>query len=153
MQIFHLSVIMITIQFRSLYFLSIYIMAQIKKDDITFEIQDELQVKYPELIQLILATESMDNDERQYWFDIMPSMTDAQIDRLYDILETERRKLAELEVKYQKEIKALNEKHLIEWQEVQMKEAKKKVEKVKSEDAKKGKQEDPDEILAMLNDL
>ncbi len=125
-------------------------MAQIQKDDITFTITDELQAKYPELIELIIATESMDNDERQYWFDIMPSMTDTQIDRLYDILETERKKLWELEVKYQKEIKTLNEKHLIEWQEMQVKEGKKKVAAAKQEE---GKQEDPDEILAMLNDL
>jgi len=118
-----------------------------------FQIADELQAKYPELIELIIKTESMDDDERQYWFDIMPSMTDAQIDRLFDILETERRKLQELEVKYQKEIKALNEKHLIEWQEVQMKEAKKKAQAVKAADEKNSKKEDPDEILAMLNDL
>lgn len=128
-------------------------MAQIQKNDKTFQITDELQAKYPELIQLILATESMDDDERQYWFDIMPSMTDAQIDRLYDILETERRKLQELEVKYQKEIKALNEKHLIEWQEMQVKEGKAKVAAAKAQDAKTSKDEDPDEILAMLNDM
>ena len=127
-------------------------MGQIKKDDITFQITDELQAKYPDLITLIIATESMDNDERQYWFDIMPSMTDTQVDRLYDILETERKKLSELEVKYQKEIKTLNEKHLIEWQEMQVKEWKKKVAAAKAEDANQ-KQEDPDEILAMLNDL
>jgi len=126
-------------------------MAQIQKDDMTFTITDELQAKYPELIELIIATESMDNDERQYWFDIMPSMTDTQIDRLYDILETERKKLSELEVKYQKEIKTLNEKHLIEWQEMQVKEGKKKVAAAQAEDKKT--QEDPDEILAMLNDL
>ncbi len=126
-------------------------MAQIQKDETTFQITDELQAKYPELIQLIIATESMDNDERQYWFDIMPSMTDTQIDRLYDILETERKKLQELEVKYQKEIKTLNEKHLIEWQEMQVKEGKKKVAAAKAEEG--GKQEDPDEILSMLNDL
>ena len=118
-----------------------------------FQISEEIQAKYPELIELIVKTESMDDDERQYWFDIMPSMTDAQIDRLFDILETERRKLQELEVKYQKEIKALNEKHLIEWQEVQMKEAKKKAQAVKVADEKNSKKEDPDEILAMLNDL
>lgn len=128
-------------------------MGNIQKNDKTFQISDEIQAKFPELIELIIATESMDDDERQYWFDIMPSMTDAQIDRLYDILETERRKLQELEVKYQKEIKALNEKHLIEWQEVQMKEAKKKAQAVKAEDEKNTKKEDPDEILAMLNDL
>jgi Spy/CpxP family protein refolding chaperone len=109
-------------------------MAQIQKGDTTFQITDELQAKFPELIKLIIATESMDDDERQYWFDIMPSMTDAQIDRLYDILETERKKLQELEVKYQKEIKTLNEKHLIEWQEMQVKEGKKKVAAAKAEE-------------------
>ncbi len=124
-------------------------MAQIKKEDKNFVIADDLQAKFPELIKLILATESMDDDERQYWFDIMPSMTDPQIDRLYDILETERKKLQELEVKYQKEIKSLNEKHLIEWQELQVKEGKKKVADAKKDE----KEEDPDEILAMLNDL
>jgi len=128
-------------------------MATIQKDEVTFQITDELQAKYPELVQLIISTESMDNDERQYWFDIMPSMTDPQIDRLYDILETEKKKLQELEVKYQKEIKSLNEKHLIEWQEMQVKEGKKKVAEAKAEDEKDKKQEDPDEILAMLNDL
>ena len=126
-------------------------MAQIQKDDITFELSDEIQAKYPELITLIIATESMDNDERQYWFDIMPSMTDPQIDRLYDILETEKKKLQELEVKYQKEIKSLNEKHLIEWQELQVKEWKKKVAAAKAEDKKT--EENPDEILSMLDDL
>lgn len=126
-------------------------MAQITQGETSFQITEELQAKYPELIKLILATESMDDDERQYWFDIMPSMTDAQIDRLYDILETERKKLQELEVKYQKEIKALNEKHLIEWQEMQSKEAKKKVAQAQAEDSQTD--EDPDEILAMLNEL
>jgi len=114
-----------------------------------FNITEELQVKYPELITLILATESMDDDERQYWFDIMPSMTDDQIDRLFNILETEKKKLEELEVKYQKEIKDLNEKHLIEWQEFQMKDSKKKI---KAQEAK-DKKEDPEDILAALNDL
>jgi len=127
-------------------------MVVIKKGEIDFTISDDLQAKYPELIELIVATESMDNDERQYWFDIMPSMTDPQIDRLFDILETEKKKLQELEVKYQKEIKSLNEKHLIEWQELQVKEWKKKVAAAKAED-EQDKKEDPDEILAMLNDL
>ena len=89
-------------------------MAQIVKDGYTFTILDEIQSQYGELINLVLNTESMDNNEKQYWFDILPSMTDEQIDRLFDILETERKKLEELEVKYQEEIKTLNEKHLIE---------------------------------------
>lgn len=126
-------------------------MAQVQKGDKTFQILDELQAKYPELVKLIVHTESMDDDERQYWFDIMPSMTDSQIDRLYDILETERKKLEELEVKYQKEIKTLNEKHLIEWQEMQIKEGKQKIAKAQAQDKKD--EGNPDEILDMLNDI
>jgi hypothetical protein len=126
-------------------------MADIKHNGTTFYISDEIQTKYPELIKLILETESMDDDERQYWFDIMPSMTDSQVDRLYNILETEKKKLEELEVKYQKEIKSLNEKHLIEWQEFQMKKAKDKVAEAKKNE--KSDEQDPDDVLAMLNDM
>jgi len=124
-------------------------MAEIKQKDKTFYIDDEIQANYPELIKLVLATESMDDEERQYWFDILPSMTDDQVDRLFNILETERRKLEELEVKYQEEIKSLNEKHLIEWQEFQSKDNKRKI----SEAEKNDNNEDPDDVLKMLNDL
>lgn len=124
-------------------------MAELKNNWKTFQIADEIQAQYGELIKLILATESMDDDERQYWFDIMPSMTDNQIDRLFNILETERKKLEDLEVKYQNEIKQLNEKHLIEWQEFQMKDSKKKIAKQEAND----KKEDADDVLNMLNDL
>ena len=126
-------------------------MADVKHNWTTFYIGDEMQTKFPELIKLILNTESMDDDERQYWFDIMPSMTDSQVDRLYNILETEKKKLEELEVKYQKEIKSLNEKHLIEWQEFQMKKAKDKVSKAQAKDKEDDK--DPDDVLKMLNDM
>jgi hypothetical protein len=123
-------------------------MAEITQNGKTYQIDEEVQVKFPELIKMILLTESMDDDERQYWFDIMPSMTDDQIDRLFNILDTERRKLEELEMKYQDEIKNLNEKHLIEWQEFQMKDSKKKIAKAEAAEA-----DDADEVLQMLNDL
>lgn len=76
-----------------------------------------LESGFPELVKLIAKTESMGFGEKQYWIDILPKMEDSQIDRLFDILDTERRKLEELETKYQEEIKNLNEKHLVEWQE------------------------------------
>ena len=116
-----------------------------------FKISDEIQAKYPELIKLILKTESMEDDERQYWFDIMPSMTDEQIDRLFNILDTERKKLAALEEKYKKEIKQLNEKHLIEWQEFQLKDSKSKIKAAEAKDKKE--ETEADDILAMLDDL
>lgn len=124
-------------------------MAEIKHNNKIFYIDDEIQAEYPELIKLVLATESMDNEERQYWFDIMPSMNDSQIDKLFNILETERKKLEELELKYQEEIKSLNEKHLVEWQEFQLKDAKKKISQAEKNDWT----DDPDEVLKMLNNL
>lgn len=127
-------------------------MATIQNNGKTFNISDEMQAKYPELIKLILNTESMDDDERQYWFDIMPSMTDSQIDRLFNILETEKKKLEDLEVKYQKEIKSLNEKHLIEWQEFQIKQNKQVIAKAKAEEQNE-EQQNPDDVLKMLNDI
>lgn len=93
----------------------------------------------------------MDDQERQYWFDILPSMSDEQIDRLFDILDTEKKKLEQLESSYQKEIKSLNEKHLVEWQAFQVKDNKQKIAKAQAEDAKN--EQDPDDILNMLNNL
>ena len=128
-------------------------MATIKQKWKDFTIPDNIQSEYPELIKLILATDSMDDNERQYWFDILPSMTNEQIDRLYDILDTEKRKLDNLEKKYQDEIKNLNEKHLIEWQDFQIKKANKKVIEAKDKDKATNGEEDPDDILKMLNDM
>jgi hypothetical protein len=131
----------------NLYIFKLNNMAEIKHNSKTFYVSDEIQLQYGELIKLILNTESMDDEERQYWFDIMPSMNEEQVDRLFNILETERKKLEELETKYQDEIKTLNDKHLIEWQEFQMKDSKKKIRDEENAD----NEEDPDELLKMLN--
>lgn len=76
-----------------------------------FVIPEEMQRKYPDVVELVRNSESIDNNEKQYWYDIMPSMTEEQIGRLRNILETERRQLEELNVKYQEEIKKLNRTH------------------------------------------
>lgn len=121
-------------------------MATIQQGQITFVILDEIEQKYPELIKLILATESMDDAERQYWFDILPSMNDDQVKRLYDILETERQKLDELEQKYQKEIETLNEKHSNEWQAYQIKKQKDAIAAQEASD-KTSQKEDANAVL------
>jgi hypothetical protein len=112
-------------------------MAQVVQNDFTFTILDEIQLKYPELIELVLGSESIDNNEKQYWFDILPSMTNDQIDRLFNILMTERKQLEELNIKYQEEIKTLNEKHLIQWQSLQSQKAKEKIEAAEKTDTSK----------------
>lgn len=125
-------------------------MSQITRDDFTFTILDEIQIKYPELVELILGSESIDNNEKQYWFDILPSMTDEQVDRLFNILMTERRQLEELNLKYQEEIKTLNEKHLIEWQSLQSQKAKQQVQQAEKTDTSKS---DAADTLGLLGNL
>lgn len=88
----------------------------IRIGNINFVVSSDIQKKHPELVKLVLGSESINNEEKQYWFDILPSMTDEQVDRLYNILETERRQLLELNLKYQEEITSLNAKHLREAQ-------------------------------------
>ena len=124
-------------------------MAEINHNWKIFNVSDEMQAQYNELVKLIIETESMDDDEKQYWFDIMPSMTDDQIDRLFNILDTEKKKLEALEEKYQTEIKKLNEKHLIERQEFQMKDSKQKIKAAQDSES----EDDADDVLKMLNDL
>ena len=128
----------------------LYSMAQVIRDEFTFTILDEIQIQYTELVELILGSESIDNNEKQYWFDILPSMTHDQIDRLFNILMTERHQLEELNIKYQEEIKTLNEKHLIEWQSLQSQKAKEQVKKAEQADTSKS---DAADSLGLLGSL
>ncbi len=125
-------------------------MAQVTRDDFTFTILDEIQGQYSELVELVLGSESIDNNEKQYWFDILPSMTNEQIDRLFNILMTERHQLEELNLKYQEEIKTLNEKHLIEWQSLQSQKAKQQVQQAEKSDTSKS---DATDTLGLLGNL
>ncbi len=63
-------------------------------------ISDELRAKFPDIVELILGSESMNDEERQYWVNILPVMTPEQVDNLRDILESEKRQLADIDEKY-----------------------------------------------------
>lgn len=63
-----------------------------------------LRQKFPEIIDLILRSESMNDEERQYWIDILPVMTPEQTEQLKTILVQEREQLAAIDAKYSKDI-------------------------------------------------
>ncbi len=65
-----------------------------------FDIPDVVKETHPKLVELILKTESMDADEKQYWFHILPIMKEDQIKQLNTILTSEQAKLSEIEKKY-----------------------------------------------------
>jgi len=67
------------------------------------------------LLKLIAETESMDDFEKTYWEEILPSMSEDQITRFTDILQRERDALDALALKYNNEMQVMNEKP--EWKE------------------------------------
>lgn len=118
----------------------------------SFTIPPEVIEKYPDLVELIKGSASMNDSERQYWFSILPIMTKDQVDRLREILTTEKQKLAEIDKKYQKQLQGVNEKHLIEWQAMKMKESKQKVAAAESK-VKGSEEQQSEELLKQLGEV
>ena len=98
-----------------------------KKTGKDFKIPKVVLEKHPDLVKLIKETESMNDDEREYWFQILPIMTEEQVQKLRKILINEKDQLAKLDKEYEQELDKLNEKHLIEWQEFEADERRKKL--------------------------
>ena len=117
-----------------------------------FQISEMVQEKYPEMIALVVETESMQDDERQYWFSILPIMTDEQVAKLREILLNEKEQLKKLDDEYAKELRKVNEEQLTKYQEI---EAKEKWSKIRGAEAKSEEQEKAEEegILKKLQEL
>ena len=65
-----------------------------------FRIPADLVERDKELVDLVMKSESMDDKERQYWFNLTEVMNKEQLEKLRGILTRERKKLAEIEAKY-----------------------------------------------------
>ena len=70
------------------------------QNDYGLTIPDETREKFSELVTLILGSQSMNTEERQYWINILPVMTPEQLKNLNDILTNEREQLSAIEQKY-----------------------------------------------------
>lgn len=117
-----------------------------------FEIPETVRKQYPDLIPLILSTESMNDDERQYWFQILPIMTDEQVTKLREILTNEKKQLEKLDTNYEQEIKRINSKHVTEWKDFEAKEKRKKLKAAERKSAKEEKTHE-EELLKKLQEL
>ena len=69
-----------------------------------FVIPPDVQEKFGPILLLIQASESMNNEERQYWINILPIMTTEQLKNLEEILSSEKQQLAAIDEKYSKEV-------------------------------------------------
>lgn len=79
----------------------------------TLVVPPETEQKFAEIIALIRSSESMNDEERQYWINILPIMTPEQVDNLRKILTTERDQLSAIDRKYTKEISSLGQEEVL----------------------------------------
>ena len=115
-------------------------------------IPDEVKEKHPELIELILGSESMNDEERQYWINILPITTPDQVENLRSILVNEKKQLAAIDKKYSKEIEQMGEAHLIK----KMEEERRKRRETRSSEEQKAEEKEEaysDKILEEISEL
>jgi len=77
-----------------------------------FDIPESFLETNAPLIQLILESKSLaEHTEKQNWFNLLPIMSQEQIDKLNDILTREKEKLQEINEKYAKKQEEINKKY------------------------------------------
>lgn len=115
-------------------------------------IPEEIQARFPELIDLIVSSESMNTNERQYWINILPIMTPEQIQNLRDILQNERRQLAAIDAKYSDDIDEVSKR--AQSQEMQRQRSKKREELHSAEEAHdEAEREEEEDLLDQIESL
>lgn len=80
-------------------------MADQKPSTAQLTIPPDTQAKFGKFVDLIKGSESMNDEERQYWINILPIMTPEQLKNLEEILVTEKEQLAAIDQKYAEQIK------------------------------------------------
>jgi len=110
-------------------------------------ISEEVKSKFPELTAQIIASESMDDEEREYWIQILPIMTDEQVQKLRDILSREQAELAKIDEEYAEKAESLNSKHVNEWNAFA---SKQKREELQDAEQESRSQENPESLLSQL---
>lgn len=115
-------------------------------------VSDEIRSQFPELIELILGSESMNNEERQYWINILPVMKPSQVENLQNILVNEKRQLEAIDKKYATQIKQAGQSHLLKTMEEERK--KRRDERhSKEEEAMQKEEEATQDILQQINEV
>ena len=65
-----------------------------------FDVPEIMLQRHPDIVEMILGSQSMDDQERQYWFSLYESMEGEHIERLRDILTKERERRSAIGAKY-----------------------------------------------------
>lgn len=82
----------------------------------------DVQEQFPELIQKIVKSESMNHEERQYWIDVLPIMTDDQITNLKSILDNEKKEIEKADQRLKEDFEAESKRVIIKFDALKYKE-------------------------------
>lgn len=121
-----------------------------KEAEAKYIVPNLIREKFPDLVKLIYETESMNAEEREYWMQIMPIMTEGQIVKFRDILVNEKTELAKLDQDYKNEMDKLSQGRPKEIDEQALKA---KITEIKTAEASEEHKEKKDEenLLNQLN--
>ncbi len=121
-------------------------------DDQQLVIPDDVAEKFTELVELIQGSKSMNLEERQYWVDVLPIMSQEQLQNLRTILENEKKQLSEASKTYSDGVKQAEEEAKRAFDEVAYLEKKRVREEAEAKHEAKEKQMEED-VLAELAEL
>ena len=91
---------------------------------IPLNVSEEVQKKFPDLVELIKGSQSMNPEERQYWVDVLLIMSDDQIQNLRNILGNEKKQIETANQSLQKGVAEDEAKIKIHFDEFKYKEKK-----------------------------
>lgn len=118
-------------------------------DQSTLSIPDDVAEQFGDLIELIKGSRSMDDNERQYWVDVLPIMSEDQIQNLRDILDNEKKQLAEAEAIYSDDMQEAVQNVAVAFDEEAYKEKK----RARLEAEKRHEEEEREREAAVLKEL
>lgn len=124
----------------------------VKAEEKTLNIPPEVVEKFGELVELIKGSKSMNFDERQYWVDVLPIMSEDQLTNLRGILDNEKKQLEAAAQAYSEGVKKSEEKTASVFDEKVYQE-KKKLLNAQEAEHEAAETQSEDDILAELDNL
>lgn len=91
-------------------------------------------------LRLLAGSISLTKEEKKRIIEAIPKLSQFQIDELIKILEEEKRKFADLDVKHLEQLRKLEEKHAREWEDLEVgeeQEAKAEEDEAQADDIRK----------------
>lgn len=125
---------------------------QIIEAETKHAVPSSLREHFPDLVALLIKTESMNTEERDYWFQVLPIMNDDQIIKLRTILVNERDQLKKIDSEYNQEIGKINQSHKTEWNAFEAQEKKKILQEAEKK-SEVGEVETEESLLQKLNQI